>query len=226
MFNPFKNYNPNNQKIYQELDDELDLIFNTPDFKNSASNQQTISLQPKDEIDEFFSDISFNIELTPFEILKRLAADNKLTEFKVLQAQLIANKDPNYDIQEVLEWATNYHAYNIIIEIVEVQGVIPGIEPCSVAIENGNNDLIKYFFELGADPTLEILSCASHIDDTTILKYLLLDKGIIPPHQQWIDTVDHSFPESKEILNKAFLKHNITHQLPTKKNTKKQTMKI
>lgn len=95
------------------------------------------------------------------------------------------------------------------------------------------NDLIApafteaaiYMLENGAVPTLETLSRASHIDDLTILKHLLVDKGMVPS-KEFIESLPPLFSEAKNLLNKAYLQHKLSNKLTTKTKTKSQGMKI
>lgn len=238
------------------------------------------------EFDPFESDGIFKgfnqIKPLNFETLREMAANNDVAKFKKMQSQMIAAKDPEYDIQEALEWAVNSDAFAVVQEIVEVQGVVPGAAPCGIAIENASDFYVNYLFKHGADakaeneslvyraaltnpcylpvlakhgaknytpilndfieddhtdaaiymlengavPSMETLSRASHCEDTTILKHLLVDKGMVPPNQEWIDQVDDRFQESKQLLNKAFLQQKLNKNLNRKTKTKSQGMKI
>ena len=245
---------------------------------------QKLAQELIDEFDSFFGDDPSFQRITPTscEQLREMAANNDVAKFKKMQSQMIASKDPEYDIQEALEWAVNSDAFAVVQEIVEAQGVVPGAGPCGIAIENGSDFYVDYLFKHGADakaedeslvyraaltnpcylpvlakhgaknytpilndfiedehteaaiymlengavPSMETLIRASHCEDTTILKHLLSDKGMVPPSQEWIDGVDDRFQESKQLLNKALLQQKLNKTLNCKTKTKTQGMKI
>lgn len=283
MFDPFKNYKPDptNQptQTTQELMDEFDSLFGT---SNQAT--QTNEQELEDDISKLFgsSDRPLRkITPTPQEHLQQLAAGNHLDEFKKQQAKLIEDKDPDYDIQEALEWAVNAHAFAVVQEIVEIQGVVPGTGPCGIAMDNGSDFYVEYLFAHGADakaddeylvfraavhnpcylpflaergaknytpilsqfidsesveaaiymlengavPDMETLKQAAKIEDLTILKYLLTDKGMVPS-KEFIQEMPPLFIEAKHLLTKAYQKHSFQKKMPPKANSQSRGMKI
>jgi len=93
-------------------------------------------------------------------------------------------------------------------------------------IENDHTNAAIYMLENGAEPTLETLSRASHIEDLTILKHLLVHKGMVPPTKEWIDEVNDLFSESKILLIKAYQNHNFQNKMPPKAKSQSRGMKI
>jgi hypothetical protein len=80
-----------------------------------------------------------------------------------------------------------------------------------------------YMLENGAVPNTQTLEQAAKIEDLTILKHLLTNKGMVPS-KELIDSLPPQFSEAKHLLTKAYLQHNLTNKLKPK--TKSQGMKI
>ena len=92
-------------------------------------------------------------------------------------------------------------------------------------IDSEHTEAAIYMLEHGAEPTKETFSLACEIEDLTILKHLLAEKGMVPS-KEFIDGLPPLFSEAKNLLNKAYLQHKLTSKLTAKRKTKSQGMKI
>ena len=92
-------------------------------------------------------------------------------------------------------------------------------------IDSEHTEAAIYMLEHGAEPTMETFRIACEIDDLTILKHLLADKGMVPS-KEFIDDLPPLFNEAKHLLNKAYLQRKLTNKLITKTKSKSQGMKI
>ena len=238
-----------------------------------------------DEFDPFGPEAGFKkITPTQAEQLVSLAGDDKLAEFKALQAQLIEANDQDYDIRQCLEAAIASSAANVRNELIEVQGVKPGLSECHTAMKNGQWETLDYLLSHGADPhedndmlihlgagynqvkALEVLAKhgannytplindfitsnqsqaalymlengavpntqtlerACKIENLTILKHLLAEKGMVPT-KEFIQNMHPRFVAAKHLLTKAYQQHSFQNKMPPKTKAKPQSkgMKI
>ena len=143
-------------------------------------------------------------------------------QFEALDELLSNGADPhaNNDLLTYHAAALNYGA----LEILAKHGAKDYTPILNQFIETDMTDVAIYLIEHGAKPDIETLTLATRIEDLTILKHLLTDKGMVPPNQEWTDSIPDLFIEAKNLLNKAALQDRL--QSKFKKKSQTQGMKI
>lgn len=143
-------------------------------------------------------------------------------QFEALDELLSNGADPhaNNDLLTYHAAALNYGA----LEILAKHGAKNYTPILNQFIETDMTDVAIYLIEHGAKPDIETLTLATRIEDLTILKHLLIDKGMVPPNQEWTDSIPDLFIEAKNLLNKAALQDRL--QSKFKKKSQTQGMKL
>lgn len=250
MFDPFKNYvaKPQNNSIDQELIDDFDSLFGTANNPPVAeATHDILEIATCGEVSEFLEMKSTGLEIDLDECLDRAAYGNNIEMIRYLV--LVEQTKPTYDhCHTAIEWfsydaldelltlgadphaendALTYHAaannYSML-EILAKHGAKNYTPILNDFIKDDNTEVAIYLMDNGAEPDLLTLSLASHIKDLTILKYLLTEKGMVPPEQRFMDELSDRYSEAKQLLNKSFLQAKLkTKYKPT---TLQQAMKI
>lgn len=142
--------------------------------------------------------------------------------FEALDELLSNGADPHANNNRLTYYAAILN--NGALEILAKHGAKDYTPILNQFIESDHTEAAIYMLEHGAKPDIETLSLAARIEDLTILKHLLTDKGMVPPNQEWTDSIPDLFIEAKNLLNKAALQARL--QSKFKKKSQSQGMKI
>lgn len=236
----------------QEIMSEFDEIFGFPNGESfiepALPDAQAVdNIAKRGKVSDFLALKATGIEIDLDDFLGRAAYGNNVEMIRHLVK--VEGAVPTYDhCHTTLEWfsydaldelltlgvdphtyndALTYHAAAInysMLEILAKHGAKNYTPILNDFIEDDMTEVAIYLMNNGAEPDLETLSRACHIKDLTILKYLLLDKGMVPPEQRFMDELPDQYKEAKQLLNKSFLQAKLkTKYKPT---AQKQAMKI
>lgn len=251
MFDPFKNYaaEPQNKSIDQELMNEFCDLFGPADGQpiHAEPTPTILEVAKRGTVSEFLTLKATGVEYDVDQCLDYASHGNNVEMIRHLV--LVEQTKPTYyDCMTAIEWfsyealdelltlgadphaendALTYHAAAMnyaMLEILAKHGAKNYTPILNDFIKDDMKEVAIYLMDNGAEPDLLTLSLASRIKDLTILKYLLTEKGMVPPEQRFMDELSDSLSEAKQLLNKSFLQAKLkTKYKPT---TQQQAMKI
>lgn len=143
-------------------------------------------------------------------------------QFETLDYLLSHGADPHEDDDMLIHLAAGYNQVKSL-EVLAKHGANNYTPLINEFIHTNQTQAAIYMLENGAVPNNQTLERAAKIEDLTILKYLLADKGMVP-NKEFIDDLPPLFSEAKHLLNKAYLQHSLSKKLKPK--VKSQGMKI
>ena len=233
----------------QELMDEFCDMFGPADGQaiHAEATPHILETAKRGTVSEFLTLKATGVEYDLEQCLDYASHGNNVEMIRHLV--LVEQTKPTYDhclsaiewygyeaLDELLSLGADPHAQNdaltyhaacmnySMLEILAKHGAKNYTPILNEFIEDDNAEVAIYLMDNGAEPDLETLNLSSRIKDMTILKYLLTEKGMVPPDSEFINELSDTYNEAKQLLNKSFLQAKLkTKYKPT---TQQQAMKI
>jgi len=145
-------------------------------------------------------------------------------QFETLDYLLSHGADPHEDDDMLIHLAAGYNQVKAL-EVLAKHGANNYTPIINDFIYTIQTQAAMHMLEHGAEPNTNTLERAAKIEDLTILKYLLTDKGMVPS-KEFIQEMPPLFIEAKHLLTKAYQKHSFQKKMPPKANSQSRGMKI
>ncbi len=148
----------------------------------------------------------------------------KHSQFETLDYLLSHGADPHEDDDMLIHLAAGYNQVKAL-EVLAKHGANNYTPLINDFIHTNQTKAAIYMLEHGAEPNTNTLERSAKIEDLTILKHLLADKGMVPT-REFIQELPPKFIEAKHLLIKAYQNHNFQSKMPPKAKSQSKGMKI
>lgn len=145
-------------------------------------------------------------------------------QFETLDYLLSHGADPHEDDDMLIHLAAGYNQVKAL-DVLAKHGANNYTPLINDFITSNQSQAALYMLENGAVPNTQTLERACKIEDLTILKYLLTDKGIVPT-RELIQDLPPKFIEAKHLLIKAHQNNSFQRKMPPKAKSQSKGMKI